>query len=152
MKLISFHQPAGALENGTEITKNYYVSTHYKESWAAARGICRSNGMDLMTIDSEDEKTSFGKIFLKTLSFSDQKSYHIGGILETAGNHTTWHWIATKEAVKFPVTAKPASATGDENNCMTLEKKDKKTFTFGDVSCCDRVPSSFLCETKAEKV
>jgi len=133
---------------GTEFVKNYYVSTHFNELWSAAREVCIMEGMDLLTLETEDELKNFQDVYFEHAAYFKEMYYHIGGILETIADYTSWHWLPTKEAIKIQLKFAPGEPTKSAGqNCLAIQKVAGSTkFAFDDINCAEIYAYFFVCE------
>jgi len=128
------------------------MSTHYREFWSAARFVCRINGMELMALETEDERSNFDSLYTKSFHLLKTRFYHIGGILKAIGNYNTWHWISTKQPIEIEIEFNP----GEPNNarsaqhCLALDKQTQRHFVFNDIDCSGEHAEFFICQKFTE--
>lgn len=110
-----------------------------------AQSFCRSNGMDLATIESDHEKNYFLK--LCEINFRNfGESTHIGGVVIDKD----WFWITTHRRVNFELNFKHPPKN-DGKNCLTLAKNGIKLFQFGRTNCFNGEIEKFVCQKMVKK-
>jgi len=110
--------------------------------------------MQLLSLETEEERSNFDKIYVEHLSSSDHPFYYIGAIVEIIGNYSTWQWVATKEPITIQLqfnTGKPNNRNGADH-CMALQRKNKESFVFNDCPCSGNILVPFLCSRKVKKI
>jgi len=104
--------------------------------------------MDLMSLETEDERSNFNSIYSLNFASFKMPYTHIGGLIKTVGKYDRWFWIQNKAEIKIHLNWKrgePSNSAGIEH-CLALEKKDRRSFMFNDIACSMRNFEYFICE------
>jgi len=127
-------------------TKIYYVSENYQSEWTGSFSFCKSNGMELMTMDSEDE----ADYIMERLELnSDYIDYvYVGGVTSKLRDPNNWYWINSnykKSEVSLPWgTGQPDNAAGGEY-CLAIYRAANRRFEFHDHPC-NSYKKRFICQ------
>jgi hypothetical protein len=134
------------IHNNVSYEKTFWYPTLYKGTWIEAAVICRSFGMDLFTLYSQDEANHFYQILEKNTQLFPTYMY-IGGVTVILKTKTEWFWLDTNEKVNFPMRF----LAGDPNNLGGNEKClgmiiSGGSYYFIDVMC-NAVSVKFVCQS-----
>lgn len=129
-------------EQGKSNKKIYFVSTSFRANWMNAQSFCKSYGMDLASIESEEE----AKYFLKSCENKNtafEEHSQIGGVLM----HDHWFWITSHQKVNFKLTFKGNKNSKNDGECLQLVKGTNLIFGFGRTNCfSNNDAKKFVCQ------
>ncbi|XP_065349729.1 lectin subunit alpha-like [Cloeon dipterum] len=125
----------------------YYISTD-DLSWHLAGKFCKSVGMELASVESEEENTAIYHAIVNTTneSYKGERTVHYwtsGTDLDSEGH---FYWSATGEDIGALFTLfaenQPDNADGKENCLQLCNESD--TFRWHDEDCSTKL--KFICE------
>ncbi|CAO1326778.1 unnamed protein product [Diamesa tonsa] len=133
--------------DGSDYTSTYYLSREIKLTWAHALMFCRSFGMELASLPTEQLADKFTRLCFLNDPFFDQYT-HIGATYIGAGLNR-WYWLSTGKPVDYHlkmIPGQPDNQRGTQN-CLALEKQNGP-FLFDDIDAFGRHEEKFVCESR----
>jgi hypothetical protein len=127
--------------------KTFWYPSHYKATWIESMTICKSFGMDFLTLSSLDESKHFLHLYEEHIPLFDLYT-HIGAAATVARSTTDWYWVENREKVNFTmkfVSGTPDNYGGNEM-CLTVTNVGG-SYSFNDLKCYENYIYRFLCET-----
>jgi len=127
-------------------TKLYYFSEIYQADWMGAFSFCKSNGMELMTMDSEDEAEYIMERLELNADYIDFA--YVGGVTTSLKDRNNWHWINSnfkKSEVSLPWGPNQPDGGSNDEFCLGVERAANRRFKFHDFSCFSR-KKPFICQ------
>ncbi|XP_045479170.1 perlucin-like [Harmonia axyridis] len=119
----------------------YYFGTYFKANFFKAMQFCRDHGMNLLSIESDDENTRI----------SDHLSKHAKGIDHfwtsgsDLGEEGKFVWLSTGKYLNYTNWSPPQpDNSGKIENCLELWKIDR--YIWNDIPCTNQY--NFICEMK----
>lgn len=131
-----------SLLDGKSNTKNYFVSTTFRANWMNAQSFCKSNGMELASLESQEEAEYFLASCEKNHEFFEEFS-QIGGVLILEN----WYWISSRQRLNFKLDFQRNKNSRNDGECLQLVKRSERKFSFGRTECfsnCDA--HKFVCQ------
>ena len=125
------------------VLQNHFLSVAFRANWMSARSFCKSNGMDLVAIESEHEEQYFLGKCRENIDLFEEFS-HIGGVSNSAKGIESWYWITSVKEVKLNLNLE-SNETSKEKNCLQLIKRNNK-FSYQRTNCFGDEPQSFVCQ------
>ncbi|CAG9860885.1 unnamed protein product [Phyllotreta striolata] len=129
--------------------KSYHFQNIFKVDFLESYQFCKSNNMELLHIESEDENKFLSKKFYeldKKFHFSDEFYWTSG--TRTLRKNITWMWLSTGELFSY-TNWKPGQPNNSTQKCMAINasySKNKKTieYQWSDINCTSN--HFFVCE------
>ena len=136
------------INENLQYEKTFWVSTHFRGFWDQAMIICRSFGMEFVSIDSPEEATSLLSLCHQYDHLFDPWT-HIGGITKVPRTVTEYFWIETGKKANFHMNFGPGQPDFAANNefCLSLGR-DQGNYYFNDMPCYGMHSHKFICQTK----
>ncbi|CAO1337685.1 unnamed protein product [Diamesa tonsa] len=133
--------------DGKDYTSTYYVSREIKLVWSQAFMFCRTFGMQLASLPTEELSDKFTRLCFLNAPFFDTFT-HIGGTYIGAGLNR-WYWISTGKPVNYHLKMKKGEPNnyGGHQNCLAVEKQNGP-FLFNDIDAFGRHEEKFVCESR----
>lgn len=127
--------------------KAYYVPRHFKAEWINTRAICKAYGMDVLTLETENEANCFFRLY-KAKEHLFGCYTHIGAMTEDE-KFLKWHWVSTGEPINYTIEF-PRGEPNGSGLCLAISKKVHKVhtekFLFDDIQCFGACANKFICE------
>ena len=123
------------------------MSREIKLTWAQALMFCRSFGMELASLPTEELAEKFTRLCNKNAHFFDQYT-HIGGTYIGAGLNR-WYWLSTGKPVNYQIPMLPGQPDNHRGtqNCLALDKQ-YGNFLFNDINAFGIHEEKFVCESR----
>ena len=123
------------------------MSREIKLVWAEAFMFCRSFGMELASLPTEELSNKFRQLCFENAPYFD-KYTHIGGTYIGAGLNR-WYWLSTGKPVNYhlPMPAGEPNNYGGHQNCLAVDKQNGP-FLFNDIHDFGEHAEKFVCESK----
>lgn len=144
-------------ENAYGTTNNYYLSSS-KAKASMTRGICKSYGMDLVSLDTINSGQAESQLFLQSCKQYDfyrsfggyfvffEQSTHVGAITTVGGSRDNWYWLKSGNRIDYPLSWGPGQPdnSGGHEFCLALLRDNSGNFSFNDMDC--EAELHFICE------
>lgn len=127
--------------------KNYWISSNFQASWDQAKTLCKSYGLEFLSVDSWEESNHLLWLSCQKKDLFD-KWTHIGGITSHPRSKTEWYWIESGEKLNFGLkwgAGQPDLFIPSEL-CLSLGK-EHDNFFYNDIACYG-YPAKFICQSK----
>lgn len=134
-------------DNSTK-TKTYWISTHFRTFWHAAKSFCHSFGMELLSLDTLEEAQKFMNICVTNKLFVD-RCFHIGGLTTVPSSKTEWFWVNSFKKVKYemPWLPKEPNYLGKNEMCLSICKNPGQC-GYNDIPCSSSAELTFVCQSR----
>ncbi|XP_035787112.1 C-type lectin 37Db-like isoform X1 [Anopheles albimanus] len=125
--------------------KRYYLSIFFKANWFKALQYCRFHGMQLASIQSQEENDRLEK-YVKDYGLATEHFWTSGTDLAEEGN---FFWISNGRPLSFTNwnAGEPNNfryENGEEEHCLELWNRDGKGLKWNDTPC--SFETYFICE------
>lgn len=111
----------------------------------SARSFCKSNGMDLVAIESEHEENYFMGKCRENIDWFEGVS-HIGGVSTAVEGKESWYWITSVKKVNINLNLDTNEVDQKaEKNCLQLVRNQDQFF-YQRTNCFEGEPQSFVCQ------
>lgn len=125
--------------------KLYFLSVAFRANWMSARSFCKSNGMDLVAIESEHEEKYFIGKCQEHIDWFEGVS-HIGGVSNAVMGKENWFWITSTKEVQLNLNLEKSEISQKEKkNCLQLVKSHGR-FSYQRTNCFGGEPQTFVCQ------
>lgn len=128
---------SGVDDDGIAFDKTYFVSRYIRANHIASRSFCKSHGLDLLSIESNNELQK-----LKSIERSVNESVIVGGFKDWINGESGFFWIATGNKVLAPIIN-----SNDNGNCLVMNMgqniSTKLTFI---TNSCTSSELPFICQ------
>ncbi|XP_017768251.1 PREDICTED: C-type lectin 37Db-like [Nicrophorus vespilloides] len=123
--------------------KLYYFESDYKASWFNAFVACRNMGMELLSIDSDEEFDKIHEFVKEKMNYRNGLTIWTSGVMKQKGQFI---WINTGNPVTLSKwwSGTPNNYGGHEF-CMHVWLKHKQ-FLLNDAEC--QMESYYICESR----
>lgn len=127
-------------------SKTYYIPRFLRSSWIHMRSVCTSFGMEVLSLDTEDEYDHFMRLCLKKSSFFDGASL-IGAVTNSRLGADGWFWLNSGERISYALdwAKDEPNFSGNVEFCLSM-KMYGSVFKFNDVSCNRQHELQFICQ------
>lgn len=134
--------------------KTYYVSLTFKADWMGAVNFCRTNGMEIMTVESQEESENFIKLCDKNAGKFDSSpgwiSAFVGGAQYNVTTKTIWNWYQSGKRFNSTIhwaVLEPNNNAGATESCMAVNQEEGY-FGYNDVPCYEKYDLylTFICQ------
>lgn len=115
----------------------------------SARSFCKSNGMDLVAIESEHEEEYFLGKCRENIDWFEGFS-HIGGVSNSVKGNESWYWITSVKEVTLNLNLRSNEVGQKEKNCLQLVKSHNQ-FSYQRTNCFEGEPQTFVCQKVINK-
>lgn len=125
--------------------KSYWVPRYFKAQWQLTRSICKSYGLDIVSLDTLEEMEAVSKMCEENRDLFGW-FVHIGGMAKTGRSQTDWYWVNSNSKVSYNMTWQNGQPdfSGENEWCLSLHKDSK--FKFNDITCYGSWEEKFICE------
>lgn len=125
--------------------KRYYLSIFFKANWFKALQYCRYHGMQLASIQSQEENDRLEK-YVKDYGLAAEHFWTSGTDLAEEGS---FFWISNGRPLSFTNwnAGEPNNfryENGEEEHCLELWNRDGKGLKWNDTPC--SFETYFICE------
>lgn len=125
--------------------RRYYLGTFFKANWYKAAKFCRYHGMQLASIESQQENDQLEK-HIKDFGYGNEHFWTAGTDQGEEGN---FFWMSTGRPVTFTNwnAGEPNNfryENGEEEHCLELWNRDGKGLKWNDSPC--SFETYFVCE------
>lgn len=125
--------------------RRYYLGTFFKANWYKAAKFCRYHGMQLASIESQQENDQLEK-HIKDFGFGHEHFWTAG---TDQGEEGSFFWLSTGRPVTFTNwnAGEPNNfryENGEEEHCLELWNRDGKGLKWNDSPC--SFETYFVCE------
>jgi hypothetical protein len=115
--------------------------------------MCRIQGLEFLSIDSDDEMKNFRSLFMNNSLYFDEFNY-IGGIETVPGDASTFEWVESgKPASGLNFEGIEPSNFDGKQHCLAIQKHKDNHISFDDNYCDDSIISrasvnywKFICQ------
>jgi hypothetical protein len=133
---------------GSQFMKTYWITSlsKLKVVWSKGNDLCKTYGMEVVSLDTYDEQEYFFGMCVKFASAFTGNSM-FGAMARVPASKKDWYWVNSGTPVNYTLNF----ATGEPNNggngemCLAL-KEYSGSFGFNDVSCSDSLTYNIICQ------
>lgn len=142
----------GTYSDGTSYKKAYYLSSHFKAHWNVALATCHAYGMEMLSLESSDEESSFLTVCTLWRTLFDRFT-HIGALTTVEKSRTEWFWVNSGNKISFPISFSSGEPNSEDNNemCLTMDKRSG-LFQYNDITCDGGMTAKFVCQDYEETI
>jgi hypothetical protein len=126
--------------------KNYYLPRYFRSYWSATRPICKAYGMDVVSLDTATETSTFFDTCKKSEALFETFT-HIGAITLAGRSTDMWYWVNSGRRANYALPFYPGQPdfAGSIEYCLSLAKAGNN-FYFNDVPCWGGFELKFICQ------
>ena len=126
--------------------KEYFVSNEFRTTGSQLRAICRSFGMDTVSLDTVDEQNTFLNICNKNRAILDSSMTLIGGYTRTPRSTNDWYWVNSGNRVNYTLKFSQGQPDFAYDREYCLSVWGKPSVSFNDVGCGPPENRKFFCQ------
>lgn len=144
---LSIFSTGGVDENGNAFDKFYWYPVAYKAQWIHAKLICDSNGLEFVSLDSQDEANNFWAVFVQKANLFEDYTM-LGALTTVPRSKNDWYWVESGKKVKITMNwlnGQPDNL-GNNEACL-LAQKAAGGYTLHDGKCFGGSYLRFLCQS-----
>lgn len=117
------------------------------------RSICRSYGMETLSLETESEALSFLDLCHRNKDVFDVHTL-IGGITTEEKSLDKWYWLSSGRRIDYSIPFGPGEPNfaGKVEFCLGVTKYTTNDFKFNDVDCSGTSQRKFICQRNVKTV
>lgn len=136
-----------------ENIKTYFIPRYFVTTWTNTRSICKAYGMDVLSLDTEDEETHLLGLLESNSRLFTQWTY-VGALTLVGGSRDNWYWVNSGNRVNYPITFGVDEPNFGNSNefCLAVGKYSASEFYFNDMPCHEETQYKFFCQLQKEEI